>query len=81
MIRWLNFVIFGKTEKSPYECGREYALSELQRFGGEVKARLYAESDGALNSSQRERDFDRGMLDAISDFNAQQKEIVRNMLK
>jgi hypothetical protein len=81
IIQWIIRLIYGAPAKSPYMCGREYALAELQARGWEVEDRLYAESDGIFNITLRERDFDRGVRDAIRDFNAQQREIVRNILK
>jgi hypothetical protein len=81
MIKWIRWIVFGAPAKSSYNCGREYALSELMKHGWEVEARLSAEADGAFNATHHEREFDRGVRDQIRDFDAQQREIVRNMLK
>jgi hypothetical protein len=81
MIKWLSRLIFGAEPKSSYACGRDYALGELNKFGMAAKERLYAESLGSFNCTVGEAEFDQGIRDAIRDFNAQQREIVRNMLK
>jgi hypothetical protein len=80
MIKWL-MRIFGAQQKSPYTRGRDYAYGELLKHGWEVKERLYSESDGCFNTTHSEREFDRGVRDMIRDFDAQQRETVRNMLK
>jgi hypothetical protein len=81
IVEWIIRLIYGAPAKSPYTCGREYALEYLKARGWEIKDRLYAESDGGFNSTHHEREFDRGVRDAIRDFDAQQREIVRNILK
>jgi Rps23 Pro-64 3,4-dihydroxylase Tpa1-like proline 4-hydroxylase len=81
MIKWIRWIVFGEPAKSSYACGREYALGELRKHGWEVEARLNAESDGCFNTTHHDREFDRGVRDMIRDFDAQQREIVRNMLR
>jgi hypothetical protein len=78
-MNWLIRLMFGAPAKSSYQCGRDYALSELSFHGWDVQDRLLAQSDGAFNTTQREDDFDQGVRDALRDYSAQQREIVRVM--
>lgn len=80
MIKWIRRLL-GRQAKTPYDRGREFALAELKVHGWEAKERLYVASDGCFNTTHYEREFDRGVRDMIRDFDAQQREIVRNMLR
>jgi hypothetical protein len=75
MIKWLRQLLFGP-QKSPYARGRDYALSEFRAHGWEAEERLLIEADGEFRT-----DFDRGIVAAVRDYRAQQREIVREMRK
>jgi hypothetical protein len=81
MIKELFRYLFGAPIKKPYQRGRDYALGELKAYGPDVIDRLEAESLGSFNTTGGEKLFDQGVRDQIRDYRAQQKEIVRNMLK
>lgn len=81
MMKWIRWIVFGAPAKSSYTCGREYAWGELMKHGGEAKDRLVAEADGCFNTTHHEREFDRGVLDQIRDYDAQQRQLMRNILK
>lgn len=76
MINWIIRIFRGKSVKSPYERGYEYAMEELFNKGIGERSRLLAEASGGYKT-----DFDRGIVSAVRDFSGLQKEIMRNILK
>lgn len=79
ILRILGFLF--RKRQSPYERGYEYAWAQLIIYGQERVEELEAISRGTFNCSESEHDFDRGIRDAVSEYEKREERITENASK